>query len=250
MENPSLLEMRGISKCFGQVRANDGVDLTLNGGDILGLLGENGAGKTTLMNILFGVYTPDSGRIAIAGRPVHIRSSSDALAHGVGMVHQHFHLVARHTVLENLMVGSPAAHRLDRNFMLHACGRLSSSSGWISPWRPGRRSDDRRAAAPGDREGLDPRRPHLDPRRAHGRLDPAGNRRIVQRLAGHGVPEHGDRFHQPQAAGSHGHHPPGRDPATGQGRRGNAQRRHHQPTAAGRADAARTAQCRPNLLQG
>ncbi|RPJ11714.1 MAG: ATP-binding cassette domain-containing protein, partial [Deltaproteobacteria bacterium] len=65
--------MRGISKRFGHVRANDGVDLTLNDGDILGLLGENGAGKTTLMNILFGVYRPDSGRIAIAGRPVHIR---------------------------------------------------------------------------------------------------------------------------------------------------------------------------------
>ena len=130
MENPSLLEMRGISKRFGHVRANDGVDLTLNDGDILGLLGENGAGKTTLMNILFGVYRPDSGRIAIAGRPVHIRSSADALAHGVGMVHQHYHLVARHTVLENLMVGqSGRGLRLDRTFSLQRMREIEQRFG-------------------------------------------------------------------------------------------------------------------------
>jgi simple sugar transport system ATP-binding protein len=118
MESPPLLEMHGIAKRFGDVQANDGVNLTLNGGDILGLLGENGAGKTTLMNILFGVYAADSGRIAIDGRPVQIRSSADALAHGVGMVHQHFHLVPRHTVLENLMVGqSGRGMRLDRGFI-------------------------------------------------------------------------------------------------------------------------------------
>jgi len=105
MDSTPLLEMRGIAKRFGDVQANDGVDLTLECGDILGLLGENGAGKTTLMNILFGVYTADAGRMVIDGRTAAIRNSADALVHGVGMVHQHFHLVPRLSVLENLMVG-------------------------------------------------------------------------------------------------------------------------------------------------
>jgi simple sugar transport system ATP-binding protein len=119
MDSPPLLEMRGIAKRFGDVQANDGVDLTLECGEILGLLGENGAGKTTLMNILFGVYSADAGRIAVDGRTARIQSSADALAHGVGMVHQHFHLVPRLTVLENLMVGqSGRGLRLDRGFAL------------------------------------------------------------------------------------------------------------------------------------
>jgi simple sugar transport system ATP-binding protein len=100
-----LLAMRGIGKRFGAVQANHNVDLTLQPGDILGLLGENGAGKTTLMNILFGTYSPDEGRIEIDGQTVEIHNSAAAIAHGVGMVHQHFHLVPRHTVLENLLVG-------------------------------------------------------------------------------------------------------------------------------------------------
>jgi simple sugar transport system ATP-binding protein len=97
--------MRGISKRFGAVQAADNVDLTLNSGDILGLLGENGAGKTTLMNVLFGTYAADQGTIEVEGRPVPIRNSADALNFGIGMVHQHFELVPRHTVLENLLVG-------------------------------------------------------------------------------------------------------------------------------------------------
>ena len=105
--SPPLLQMRGIDKSFGSVRANRSVDLELHRGEILGLLGENGAGKTTLMNVLFGMYTPDAGRVLIEGRDVPIASPADALAAGVGMVHQHFHLVPRHSVIENLMVGEP-----------------------------------------------------------------------------------------------------------------------------------------------
>ena len=117
MASPSepLVEMRGISKSFGGVRANADVDFSVAPGEIVGLLGENGAGKTTLMNILFGAYRADAGSILIEGRPSRIASSADALAAGIGMVHQHFHLAPRLSVLENLLVGVPGrAGRIDR----------------------------------------------------------------------------------------------------------------------------------------
>ena len=108
MSNPDyLLSMQGICKSFGAILANNNVNLNLSEGDILGLLGENGAGKTTLMNILFGTYQADEGKIMIQGRQITIHSTADALGFGIGMVHQHFHLVHRHTVLENLLVGEP-----------------------------------------------------------------------------------------------------------------------------------------------
>jgi simple sugar transport system ATP-binding protein len=106
---PPLVVLRGICKRFGPVQAVSGVDLALNEGDILGLLGENGAGKTSLMNVLFGTYAADEGTIEVSGKPATIRSSADALALGIGMVHQHFELVPRHTVLENLLVGGAGA---------------------------------------------------------------------------------------------------------------------------------------------
>ena len=99
------LEMRGISKSFLEVKANQDINLTINSGEILGLLGENGAGKTTLMNILYGLYHPDDGEILVNGEVVALRSPNDSMRVGIGMIHQHFMLVNKHTVLENIALG-------------------------------------------------------------------------------------------------------------------------------------------------
>ena len=102
---PPLLQLRGITKRFPGVLANDSIDLELNEGEILALLGENGAGKTTLMNVLYGLYTPDEGEILIRGEKVNIKGPHDAIDKGIGMVHQHFMLVPVFTVTENVMLG-------------------------------------------------------------------------------------------------------------------------------------------------
>ncbi len=101
----AAVELRGIEKHFGPVHANRAVSLSLARGTIHGLIGENGAGKSTLAHILYGTLMPDSGEIRIGGRPVAFRSARDAMAAGIGMVHQHFMLVDTMTVLENLMLG-------------------------------------------------------------------------------------------------------------------------------------------------
>ena len=100
------IELIGIDKRFGSVHANKDVSLAIEPGSIHGIIGENGAGKSTLMSILFGFYHADSGEIRIKGQPVKIRSSSDAISHGIGMVHQHFMLVEPFTVLENVVLGA------------------------------------------------------------------------------------------------------------------------------------------------
>jgi len=100
-----LVSMVNIVKRFPGVVANDHVNFDLMPGEIHALLGENGAGKTTLMNILYGIYKPDEGEIYLRGRNVKIRSPKDAMRLGIGMVHQHFLLVDRHTVAENLALG-------------------------------------------------------------------------------------------------------------------------------------------------
>jgi ABC-type uncharacterized transport system ATPase subunit len=100
-----ILELRGITKSFPGVLANDHIDLQLEEGKILALLGENGAGKTTLMNILYGLYKPDEGEILIRGKKAEIHQPNDAIALGIGMVHQHFMLVPVMTVTENVMLG-------------------------------------------------------------------------------------------------------------------------------------------------
>jgi ABC-type uncharacterized transport system ATPase subunit len=101
----TVLELRNITKSFPGVLANDHVNLTLEQGEIHALLGENGAGKTTLMNILYGLYKPDEGDILVRGQKVDITSPNDAIALGIGMVHQHFMLVPVMTVTENVMLG-------------------------------------------------------------------------------------------------------------------------------------------------
>jgi simple sugar transport system ATP-binding protein len=97
--------MTGITKRFPGVIANDGVDLVVERGEVHGLLGENGAGKTTLMNILYGLHQPDEGSIEVDGSPVRLRSPRGSMAHGIGMVHQHFMLVPDMTVAENVALG-------------------------------------------------------------------------------------------------------------------------------------------------
>ena len=99
------LEMRGISKSFLEVKANRDINLKVESGEILGLLGENGAGKTTLMNILFGLYYPDEGDILINNELIRLRSPKDSMRAGIGMIHQHFMLVEKHSVLENIALG-------------------------------------------------------------------------------------------------------------------------------------------------
>jgi ABC-type uncharacterized transport system ATPase subunit len=101
----TVLELRAITKSFPGVLANDSIDLSLEQGEIHAMLGENGAGKTTLMNILYGLYTPDGGEILVRGEKVDIHTPNDAIALGIGMVHQHFMLVPVMTVTENVMLG-------------------------------------------------------------------------------------------------------------------------------------------------
>ena len=106
------LELRGITKRFGSLVANDHIDLKVAGGEIRGLLGENGAGKTTLMNVLYGLLQPDEGEILLDGEPATIRSPRDAISAGIGMVHQHFMLVPVFTVTENVALGAEQLRQL------------------------------------------------------------------------------------------------------------------------------------------
>jgi general nucleoside transport system ATP-binding protein len=99
------LELRGITKRFGPLVANDGISLSVAPGQVHALLGENGAGKTTLMNVLYGLAQPDEGEIRLDGKPVKFGSPKDAIAAGIGMVHQHFMLVPTFTVAENVTLG-------------------------------------------------------------------------------------------------------------------------------------------------
>lgn len=115
----SLVEMKGISKRFPGVLANDNVDFSVAPGEIHALLGENGSGKSTLMSILAGVYRPDQGQILVRGRETFLRNPRDAIRAGIGMVHQHFRLVDNFTVVENIVLGD------SRTPFFHRPGRLA-----------------------------------------------------------------------------------------------------------------------------
>jgi len=101
-----LLELRGITKRFPGVLANDDVGFDLRSGEVHALLGENGAGKSTLMNILYGLYTPDEGQILLHGNPIEVGSTKASIEHGIGMVHQHFMLIPVMTVAENIVLAT------------------------------------------------------------------------------------------------------------------------------------------------
>jgi len=131
-ENPVMaIDLRGISKAFGPVQANKNVNFAVPKGTIHGIVGENGAGKSTLMSILYGFYEADSGEIYIAGKKTRIRNSTDAIAAGIGMVHQHFMLVDNFSALENIMLGAETGAMLSNSIAAAAkeLERLESEFG-------------------------------------------------------------------------------------------------------------------------
>ena len=126
-DSDPAIELINITKTYPGVLANDGVDLSVGLGDIHAIVGENGAGKTTLMNILYGMQSPDSGIIKVRGEDVHFHSPKDAIAQGIGMVHQHFMLADYLTVLENIVLGDEPKKGLVLNFS-YARDRISELS--------------------------------------------------------------------------------------------------------------------------
>ena len=130
MEIIHAVEFKGITKRFGSNIANDKVDLYLDKGVIMSLLGENGSGKTTLMNMLAGIYFPDEGQIFIDGKPVSIASPKDAFANGIGMIHQHFKLIDVFTAAENIVLGLKEEGKLDRRAVSEKVKAISQRYGF------------------------------------------------------------------------------------------------------------------------
>src|SRR5258708_31425968 len=122
----NAVEMRNITKRFGPVIANNGINFTLEERQIHALLGENGAGKSTLSKILYGLYQPDEGEIYVHGQREHFSSPADAIAKGIGMVTQHFSLVPSFSVAENVILGLDSGLKLDR---AGATARLNEIAG-------------------------------------------------------------------------------------------------------------------------
>ena len=135
-EKTAAVQMRNITKTFGSVVANDRVWLDIYKGEILALLGENGSGKTTLMNMLSGIYAPDSGEIYINGREASIRSPKDAFSYGIGMIHQHFKLVDVLSAAENIVLGLKEPGRLDLDKVAEKVKAICDTYGFqVAPYQ-------------------------------------------------------------------------------------------------------------------
>ena len=130
MQSVSAVELRNVTKTFGSVVANNNVSLSIRKGEILALLGENGSGKTTLMNMLAGIYFPDSGQILVDGEEVAIRSPRDAFDLKIGMIHQHFKLVDVFTAAENIVLGLKEKGKFDRKAISRQIREISARYGF------------------------------------------------------------------------------------------------------------------------
>ena len=205
----SIIKTIGLTKKFGDFVANDHIDLSVDDQEIRCIVGENGAGKSTLMNMLYGLLRPTSGQILINDSPVTFASPVDAIAHGLGMVHQHFKLVPSLTVYENVLLGAElkkagtpfidSATETRGGLQAHREVQVRPE-----PHRQGRGPVRRRPAARGDPEDALPQRRHPHPRRAHGRADPAGGRRPHRHPAGAARPGQDHHHDHAQAARGHG----------------------------------------------
>ena len=203
MDERPVLELRGITKRFPGIVANDGVDFDLRKGEVHALLGENGAGKSTLMNVLYGLYRPDEGEILINGKPAELGSPKASIENGVGMVHQHFMLIPVMTVAENIVLATEPVHN---GVLLDYDAAAEARAGDLDPLRARRRParlrpghHRRPAAARRDPEGALPRRRHPRARRADGRADAAGGAGALRDRQEPHRPGQVDHLHQPQA---------------------------------------------------
>ncbi len=130
MEQVNAIELKNVTKRFGEVIANDSVNLSVRKGEILSILGENGSGKTTLMNMLSGIYFPDEGQICIDGKEVTIRSPKDSFDLGIGMIHQHFKLINILTAAENIILGLKGSETLKMNQVHEEINKLTAKYGF------------------------------------------------------------------------------------------------------------------------
>ena len=130
MEKVHAIELKNITKTFGRITANKNVNLYVDKGVVMSLLGENGSGKTTLMNMLAGIYFPDEGEIYIDGKPVSIRSPKDAYDHHIGMIHQHFKLVDVFTAAENIVLGLNEEGKLDHKKIVEKVSSIANKYGF------------------------------------------------------------------------------------------------------------------------
>ena len=132
----AAIELKNITKTFGNIVANKDVNLTVNRGEILSILGENGSGKTTLMNMISGIYFPDHGSIYIDGKEVVIRSPRDAFNYKIGMIHQHFKLVDVFSATENIVLGYQEAEGFNIKYSAERIRKISRQYGFdIDPMK-------------------------------------------------------------------------------------------------------------------